>query len=56
MRTRLERQPDGCWVLSERDGEGWRVCAEGRWWPVGMAVAVWWWASVPRPEHRYSRP
>jgi hypothetical protein len=49
MRTRLDRQPDGCWVLWEADA----VVAEGRWWPAGLLVAVWWWAAMPRPEYRY---
>lgn len=45
----LQRTPDGCWILWE-DGA---VVGEGRWWPVGLATAVWWWASVPRFEYRY---
>jgi hypothetical protein len=29
MQTKLEREPDGCWVLWETGPAGWQVAAEG---------------------------
>jgi hypothetical protein len=46
MRTQLERQPDGCWVLWERG----RVVAEGRSRLRLAAARLWWWLAISLPR------
>jgi hypothetical protein len=45
MQTKLETEPDGCWVLWETGPAGWQVAAEGRWWPWGKLIQLRRWAA-----------